>query len=384
MMRRKFPGNAASLKRRLQRAMLLAAALCAVAAGAAADEFRLFPSPAPAPRYFTRLDAGGEGGLRLVDLENSYPWGGGEAGFRFQAAAPEAGDSEEPPPSPPTAPPSRAPKLFTTGTTLWTVGTVLGGALQGLGAPLQYGWESFHFVDEGWFSWTTYAGGADKASHFLVSSGVSRLLFEVYLKQGHTTEQSFALAFAAAFGAGTAVEIMDAVSVYGFSFQDLTADFLGSAAGVLIQRYCLQDLIGLRLGPAHAEIPPEAAGTSEESLGASYSDEIYAADLKLGGLVSRLHGKPGIERFFLTSFVFFTKGFGWAPPLPSRYQEVGFELGINFPAILKEVGVTEETWWGQGLYAFFNFFRIPYTQIGAYYNLRNHKWYGPGAPYHYY
>jgi hypothetical protein len=380
MMRRHIPGNAASPKRRFQRAALVAAGLVCAVAGVAADEFRLFP--AQGPRHLTEPGTSSEAEFRLVDLEHSSPWGGGAADFRLQtAAAPEA--PQEPPPSLAAAPPAPAPRLFTTGTILWSAGTVLGGVAQGLGAPLRHGWESFHFTDEGFFGYDTYAGGADKASHFTVSSGVARLLFDVFMKEGHAVDQSFTLAFAATFLSGTAVEIMDGVSVYGFSFQDLTADFLGAASGLLIQRYCLQDLIGLRLGPAHAEVPASAAGSSEEWLGHGYSDEIYAADLKLRGLVSRLNGKPGVERFLLTSFVYYTKGFGWSPPLPSRYQEMGFELGIDFTAILKEVGLTETTWWGQGLYAFFNFFRIPYTQIGAYYNLTNHKWHGPGAPYRY-
>jgi hypothetical protein len=174
------------------------------------------------------------------------------------------------------------------------------------------------------------------------------------------------------------------VSVYGFSFQDLTVDALGTAAGLLIQRNHLEDMLGLRLGLADTLIPPEAVGSSVATLGRSYNSEIYAADFKPAGLVRRLGGKPGFERFFLTSFVYFTRGFGYDPPLPTRYQEVGFEVGINFPEILRAVGVDEKTWWGTGLQAIFQFFRFPFTQVGVYYNLFDHKWYGPGAPYHYY
>ena len=141
-----------------------------------------------------------------------------------------------------------APRLFTTSTTLVTAGTLVGGFLQGLGAPLQYGWKSFHTTDEGWFGRDTYVGGADKVSHFIISSGVSRAIYEAYIAQGHTVDQSFNLAFATAFMAGAFVEIMDGVSVYGFSFQDLTVDALGSAAGLLIQRNHLEDMLGLRLG----------------------------------------------------------------------------------------------------------------------------------------
>ncbi len=380
-------GRAAPFSKRLQRTVLLAAGLAAFAVGAQAGQLHLFPARPPGSVVVpAELDWGGEANAHIVNFERSYPWSTrGGAELRLQGeAGPGAGDPQEAPQ--PAASPSEPPKkLFTKGTIIVSAATVLGGAAQGLGAPLQYGWVDFHTHDEGFFSRNTYAGGADKASHFVISSGVARALYDVYTRyQGHSPDESFTLAIATTFMSGLAVELLDGASVYGFSFQDLTVDALGAAAGALIQRNHLQDLLGLRLGMADTDIPPEAVGASEESLGRSYSDEIYMADLKLGGLITRLHGKPGISRFFLTSFVFFTKGFGYQPPLPSRYQEIGFELGLNVPEILTAVGVRDTTWWGAGLLAIFQFFRVPFTQVGVYYNLFNHKWYGPGAPYHYY
>ena len=376
------------MKLRLRQAMLLGVSLFVTAFGARAEEFRLFPdSPAARPDPVD-LPRGVEPELRIVDVEHAYPWHAGpadpgmelaslEGPFAFQDAPPSGGSSEPTLKAP-------APKLFTTSTTILTAAALVGGFMQGLGAPLQYGWKSFHTTDEGWFARTTYVGGADKISHFIISSGVSRALFEAYIAQGHTVDQSFNLALGTAFMAGAFVEIMDGVSVYGFSFQDLTVDALGSAAGLLIQRNHLEDMLGLRLGLATTDIPLQYVGSSVETLGHSYNDEIYAADFKPAGLVRRLGGKPGFERFFLTSFVYFTRGFGYDAPLPTRYQEVGFEVGLNFPEILRAVGVDEKTWWGTGLQAIFQFFRFPFTQVGVYYNLYDHTWYGPGAPYHYY
>lgn len=364
---------------------LLAGGLLAAAA-ARGDELRLFPDTESRPRYAAAL-VEDQTALRLVDLEHSYPWsGGGNLDLGLTAGDPQ--DAPKPPTEPAPAPETVAPppkkKLFTTTTTLWTIAALLGGFGQGIGAPIRYGTNSWMFTNEGWFGYDTYAGGADKASHFTVSSGVSRLLYDVYIHDGHTVEQSFNLAFATTLLAGIFVETGDAITVYGWSWQDLTADFLGDLSGLLIHRYRLQDTIGLRLGPANTDIPLAAIGSSEASLGASYTNEIYVVDLKLKGLMSRLHGQPGFARYFLVSFAYLTKGFGYQPPLPSRYQEVGIELGINFPAILDELKVPQDKWWGQGLYAFFNFFRIPYTQVGGYYNFKNKRWYGPGAPYHYY
>ncbi len=371
-----------TIKVRLVPAILLAAAALVAAPRVRAEEFRLFPDPPPGPRKGTGLHSEGEAQFSLLDLDRSHPWGNADLSIEIPAPFEAAGTQQ---PSLSAAPPPHpADKLFTTPTTLVTAGALVGGFLQGIGAPLQYGWQPWNVTDEGWFGRDTYVGGADKISHFIISSGVSRALFETYIAQGHTVDQSFKLAFATAFMAGTFVEILDGVSVYGFSFQDLTVDALGTAAGLLIQRNHLEDMLGLRLGLATTDIPLQYVGSSVETLGHSYNDEIYAADFKPSGLVRRLGGKPGFERFFLTSFVYFTRGFGYDPPLSGRYQEVGFEIGLNFPEILRAVGVDEKTWWGTGLQAIFQFFRFPFTQVGVYYNLYDHKWYGPGAPYHYY
>ncbi len=350
-------------------ALLLAAAIGAGPAVAKAEEFHLFPDSPPGSR-FAEVDWT-EPPVSAPDFESAA---------LLEASTWPARQST---PGTWTAHP-RPEKLFTKATTWWTVAIVAGGVMQGLGAPLQYGWVPYNTTDEGFFGRDTYTGGADKASHFIISSGVSRTAYEAYTHLGHSPETSFRLAVAAAFTSGLMVEVMDAFSVYGFSFQDLTADALGVTAGALINRHNLQDLLGLRIGLSETPIPASAIGDSVPTLGRSYNDEIYAADLKLGGLIRRMNGDPGFAKFFLTSFVFFTKGFGYDPPLPSRYQEIGFEVGLNFPEILRCFGVSEKTWWGTGLLAIFDFFRFPFTQIGVYYNLYDGKWYGPGAPRQYY
>jgi len=155
------------------------------------------------------------------------------------------------------------------------------------------------------------------------------------------------------------------------------------ASGALIRRGGLEDTIGFSIGKIPTTLPPEIVAGHFEGLGFDYSNEMYTGSLKLDGLSRRLDASLGPARYLQVSFAFLTKGFGYAPPIPSRYQEIGFEVGLNFPAILRGVGVSNETWWGDLLLRTFTFLRIPYTQVGAYYNLKNHRWYGPGAPYHY-
>ena len=361
---------------------LLAALLLAAAAPLSAGELRLFADSAPAPRYAVPISEN-EDALRLLDLEHSYPWSGGGS-LDLGLVAPEPQEAPKPAESAPETVATPPKEFWNRTTTLWTIGALLGGVGQGIGAPIKYGTNSWKFTDEKYFQYDTYAGGADKASHFIISSGVSRLLYDIYIQNGQPVEKSFWIAFATTLTAGIFVETGDAVTVYGWSWQDLSADFLGALSGLAIHRYGLEDTIGLRVGPAGGDVPAWATGSSVESLGSSYNDEIYTVDLKLGGTIRKLHGNPGFARFFLVSMAYYTRGFGYQPPLPSRYQSLGVELGINFPAILDELKVPKDKWWGLGLYEFFNFFRIPYTQIGGYYNFKTKKWYGPSAPYHYY
>jgi hypothetical protein len=276
-----------------------------------------------------------------------------------------------------------APKLFSTGTTLWTTAGLLVGIIDGMQGPINDGVHAFHFTDEGFFQYWTYGGGSDKASHAIISANVAGLLYDAYRINGLTEDQSFTLALGTTIVAGTLVEIGDGLTRYGFSAQDLTADTVGALASALVRRNHLDDLIGFQFGKVPTTIPPEIVG-GRPLVGIDYSREIYGVQLKLGGLATRLHARPTFARFFQSSFVFLTKGFGYEPPIPSRYQQVGLELGLNFQEILRAVGVDESTWWGDSLLRIFGFLRIPYTQVGAYYNFRNKKWYGPGAPYHYY
>ncbi len=281
-------------------------------------------------------------------------------------------------------PEERPPRLFTTPVTLWTGAALLGGIVDGIQGPIADGVHPFHLTDEGFFQYTTYGGGSDKASHFVVSANVTNLLYDAYRLNRLTPDQAMWLSFATSTIAGTFVEIGDGLTPYGFSLQDLTADALGSLTQALIKRHDLGDLAGFRLGRwLDTTIPPAVIG-GRPLVGIDYTQEMYTADLKLGGVGTRMHASPTIARFFLLSFIFLTKGYGYVPPLDTRYQEIGFELGLNFPEILRAVGVSDATWWGDFLLRAFNFLRLPYTQIGTYYNLKNQKWYGPGAPYHYY
>lgn len=333
---------------KLPRALLLLAAAVLPAPAEGVSAFELFPVSVPPSHY---LPADGVVPAAFAPLL-------------------EPSVAEEPPP--PSAP---APKLLDKKTTLLSGGVLAGGVVYGLTAGWAYGFNAFQFGDEGWFGEDTYAGGADKASHFIVTLSLARELALAYDFLGHPKKESTALSFGVVAFAGLLVEIGDGFSPYGFSWEDLTADVLGAATGLALTRTGLNDLIGIRVGIVPIDIPPDPCCVPLRGTG--YSKEIYSADLKFSGLAKRVRWNPGPARFLMLSATYDTRAYGYTPARPDRQRNVGVELGLNIPEILSAAGVPKTTWWGISLYKTFEFFRVPFTSFGFHYDLNSGTWRGP-------
>lgn len=320
----------------------------------ATDSFLLFPPPPQ--HYFQELP---DAAPRALDLDLFRPFGGDWSALETEIR----GVGTLVP---------RAPRK--TATILVTLG-VLGGSIA---SSLETGHapESFHWANERWFQEDTYAGGGDKASHFVFYNGLSRELAVQYGIWGYGKNQATLLAFATAAAAGLIVEVGDGLTVFGFSWEDFVMDTLGAGTAAVVTRLGLDDTVGFRFGKMPTEAPPECCRTS--GIGKDYSTEVYTADLKISGFARRLNVRPGVARFLLVSMSYGSKGYRYSTP-EFRERQIGLEVGVNFPEILAAASVPEDRWWGRALYFFFNFFRIPYTQIGMRYDLNHHKWHGPDA-----
>jgi hypothetical protein len=253
-----------------------------------------------------------------------------------------------------------------------SVGVVVGGAIN---AFMETPHQAFHFTSEGWFGEHTYAGGADKASHFVDYTILSKELAFLYEKLGYSRRDSILLGFGVAVAGGLLNEIGDATNKYGFSFEDLTMNALGAGASAAIAAAGLQDLIGFR----HGILLPAAGSRTccqVEGKGRDYSNEIFTADLQLQGIGRLLDWKIGPLRYLLISATYGTKGYPNGAP-DSRERQVGIEIGINFNPILNDLGVRRNTWWGYTLHIIFDNFRVPFTAVGFRYDLNSERWIGP-------
>jgi hypothetical protein len=231
----------------------------------------------------------------------------------------------------------------------------------------------FHFTNEGFFGQYTYAGGGDKASHFVSYYIVAKLLSGVYAELGMKTDAARLLGAATSVAAGLATELGDGRGKYGFSYEDLLFDSLGAATQLGIAHYGLGDVIGFSAGLLPSPVEPccPYGGT-----GKNYSDEIYSGDLRIAGLAHRAGFDPGPARFLLFSLTYSTKGYPYSNP-EIRERQIGLFLGVNFVEVLRVAGVPEKAWWGKILYFLFDVIRIPYTQIGYQYDVNHGRWHGP-------
>ena len=123
----------------------------------------------------------------------------------------------------------RDPSRFKTG--LLTVGVLAGSAASAFWSG--HDRTAFNFGNEEWFGETTYAGGADKASHFVFYNGLSRGLGVAYQDLGYTKNKAITMAFATSVAAGLIVEVGDGLTVFGFAWEDLVMDTLGAGTAAL-------------------------------------------------------------------------------------------------------------------------------------------------------
>jgi hypothetical protein len=298
---------------------------------------------------------------------------GASARFELALHFPSMTDRAPDPPSIPIAP---SPPVRS-GPSFWVkaanVGTLLGAAKNSFAfGSSQY---KFHFTSEGFFGRNTYAGGADKASHFVAFYGVANMLTMIDEAGGIPADRARLLGAAVSDLAGLVIELGDGTSHYGFSYEDLLFDTLGSATALAVAHYGWKDLVGFRWGPVAAPMNPCCR---VHGAGENYSKLLFTGDLKIAGLARRAGFAPGPARFLLLSATYGSKGYGYSAPA-LRERQVGIELGLHVTELMRAARIPEDRWWSKPLYFIFDVFRLPYTAVGFRYDLNHHRWRGPDS-----
>lgn len=228
---------------------------------------------------------------------------------------------------------------------------------------------NFRVEREGWFGSDGYAGGADKTGHLYATALAGDLMQRFYVRLGHTPSDARWLSIGAVTIGGLLIETGDGFKYGGASPEDVAMNLAGAIIGAQIAFHGRENLLGLRYGQVSNPRQPHDGPPLEH-----YSREISAFDLKFAGLTETPLSR-GAGRFLMLSLTYGSRGYRELPP-DRRERNVGLELGLNIPEILRWAGLPEDGlyWW---VHALFRFVRVPFTAIGWHYDLDHSRWHGP-------
>ena len=100
-----------------------------------------------------------------------------------------------------------------------------------------WGTESFHVHDEGWFEQDSKTGGSDKTGHLYMTYLLSRVMASRMQDRGLSLEWASFWGSVSGLTSMTILEIGDGTSPYGFSKEDFIADSLGAVLAYFIRAY---------------------------------------------------------------------------------------------------------------------------------------------------
>jgi Predicted periplasmic lipoprotein (DUF2279) len=289
---------------------------------------------------------------RLLDDAHDGYWGSLDFGL---ADGPYASTADASPYLPPRGD-DREPRR-------WLGALVIGGELAvtaGKGL-LGHRAETFHVTREHFFGANTLDGGADKAAHFADYFVISKEFSYIFGKLGYSENAALWMGLVTAMVGGALNEVGDGFSHPGFSYEDIVMDWLGAGYATLLVGTRTDDLLGVRT--SHLD---------------GYHHDVFSMDLKLSGLARRLNINIGPLRYLFFSLTYGTKGYPDGSPA-ERQRQVGLEIGLNLEQILKDLGVTRDTWWGYVLHFAGDNVRWPFTAVGFRYDLNHGKWHGPNG-----
>ena len=142
-----------------------------------------------------------------------------------------------------------------------------------------WGTESFHFHDEGWFEEESKTGGSDKTGHFYMTYLLSRIMASRMQDRGLSLEWSSFWGSVSGLTSMTLLELGDGTSPYGFSKEDFIADSIGAALAYFIRAYPkVDEFVDIRF-----EYWPSGSSEGRDDFSTDYSSMRHLMAFKLLG-----------------------------------------------------------------------------------------------------
>ncbi len=213
-------------------------------------------------------------------------------------------------------------------------------------------WDYFsrapHAKSEGWFSNNTDDGGADKLGHFYTSYATSHGLSYLYESWCFNKRDAAFYGALSSFAIWGYMELGDAFSNYGASYEDLVMNALGSVAGYyLYKNPDLARKIDIRW--EFGFHPTDSDFTTD------YENSKYLLALKFNGFESTRHN---LLKYLELHIGYYTRGF--SDSTVNKERNIYFGVGINLTDLFRRNGYKKTA-------TFLNYVQVP----GTYFEFNN-------------
>jgi hypothetical protein len=204
---------------------------------------------------------------------------------------------------------------------------------------------------EGWFGADTEEGGADKLGHLYTNYVLTHGLSYLYGRWGYPRGTAARYGALSAFGLTGLMEVGDSFSSYGFSYEDMVMNTLGSVAGYLLwTRPDLQRLIDIRL-----EVTPRF---DQADIFTDYENLKYLVALKFDG-IDRLSRGP--LRYLDLQLGYYARGYSQSDPA-SHERNLYVGVGLNLSRVFGDLSMRRTA-------RVFNYLQLPDTHLDKTWNL---------------
>lgn len=208
-------------------------------------------------------------------------------------------------------------------------------------------WDYFsaspHTENEGWFSSSTKSGGMDKLGHLYSAYTLSHLLTWVYKDFGYSQKQGAVLGAASSLGLTTFMELGDAISDLGFSYEDIIMNLVGCAAGYFTATHPdIREKFDFRI-----EYRPDF---EESDSITDYENQKFLIALKLDGFKGT---EQSCLKYFELHLGYYARGFEGRSDLEQNVY-IGFGLNLSRVFRQKDMPRVSKT---------FNYIQVPYTYL---------------------
>ena len=256
----------------------------------------------------------------------------------------------------------------------------LGVAVGGLGLGMLSWWISepfqpFGFKETGFFEEWTYAGGGDKAGHFIANYLGTLMMANLYSSMGINPKPALLLAAGFSLLMGNGVEIIDGFTVHQFEYGDSIMNILGVSAALLQETFPeIKKLLGFRFGyfPSPTFIE-KGKGLNYIKVVNDYSGQVVFADLKLAGLLPKLGLAPGWGKFLLMGVNWGTSNYRpRIPNDPPERRNLGFHLGLSLPELMASITSGPRL---ERAGEILGYFALPFLNLNVSQDLNTGHWY---------